>query len=156
MEKNNKRVEGRFLANVLKGALPGAIVILINSLIIIGLNNKLEMTHEVNTTLIVLTATFTMFILLFKICQPLNRFRGLIVTIMFSIFLAVVFFRPDFVSLVPFYKLNFIDAPPLNISQILLLLVLIQSTYPLLYIFENILGWMKKLLNKTISIITNI
>lgn len=156
MESNNDIVEGSFLGNVLRGALPGAIVILINSLIILALNKTLNMTHEVNTTLIVLTATVTMFILLFKISQPFNKFRGIIFSIMFTLFLLVVFFRPDFIDLVPFYSLSISSQDPLSISQTLLLIVLIQSTYPLLYIFENLLGWIKRLLNKIVSVLTNL
>src|SRR5690554_5802988 len=75
MESNNNKVEGNFLVNVIKGALPGAIVILINSLVIMGLKDLLFMTDEVNTTLIVLSATATMFILLLKVCLPFNKFR---------------------------------------------------------------------------------
>lgn len=156
MESNNDIVEGSFLANVLKGALPGALVILINSLVIIGLNTKLEMTSEVNTTLIVLTATITMFILLFKISQPFNKFRGILFSTFFITFLLLVFLRPDFIDLVPFYTVGFSSQEPLSISQTLLLIVLIQSTYPLLYIFENILGWIKKLINKIVSLLTNL
>jgi len=156
MESNNDIVKGSFLGNVLKGALPGALVILINSLIIIALNSKLNMSSEVNTTLIVLTASVTMFILLFKISQPFNKFRGIIFTITFSIFLLLVFVTPNMIDLVPFYPIKNLDQDPLSISQILLLIVLIQSTYPLLYIFENIFGWLKKIINKIVTTLTNL
>lgn len=155
MESNNDRVEGKFIVNVIKGALPGALVILINSLIIMGLKDTLGMTQDVNTTLIVLTATVTMFVLLLKISIPFNKFRFVIFSSMLLIFIALVLFRPDMVELSPlFYNKIAIDKDPLNISQILLLLVLIQSTFPLLYILDNIIGWAKKLLNKVVEVLT--
>src|SRR5690554_6133357 len=157
MESNNNKVEGNFLVNVIKGALPGAIVILINSLVIMGLKDLLFMTDEVNTTLIVLSATATMFILLLKVCLPFNKFRTVLFLTMFAVLIALVFFRPDFVSLVPFTSLDILPGvTPLSIGQILLLIVLVQSTFPLLYVLDNIVGWVKKLLNKIVGVLTSL
>src|SRR5690554_404642 len=157
MESNNNKVEGNFLVNVIKGALPGAIVILINSLVIMGLKDLLFMTDEVNTTLIVLSATATMFILLLKVCLPFNKFRTVLFLTMFAVLIASVFFRPDFVSLVPFTSLDILPGvTPLSIGQILLLIVLVQSTFPLLYVLDNIVGWVKKLLNKIVGVLTSL
>ncbi|HHT55684.1 MAG TPA: HAD-IC family P-type ATPase, partial [Acholeplasma sp.] len=157
MESNNDRVEGKFIVNVIKGALPGALVILINSLIIMGLRDVLGMSQEVNTTLIVLSATVTMFVLLLKISIPFNKFRFIIFSSMLIIFVSLVLFRPDIVNLVPFTRLEIMQGiDPLSVGQILLLIVLIQSTFPLLYILDNIIGWGKKLLNKIVSVLTSL
>lgn len=157
MESNNSQVKGSFMLNVIKGALPGALVILINSLVILGLNDTLNMTHEVNTTLIVLSASMTMFMLYLRVSMPFNKFRFVIFSTMFIILVALVLFRPDFVGLVPLTHLEILpNVTPLSVSQILLLIVLIQSTFPLLYIFDNILGWLKKLLNKITSVLTSL
>lgn len=156
MESNNNRVEGKFIVNVIKGALPGAIVILINSLIIFGLSKTLNMSDHVQTTLIVSTATVTMFILLMKISMPFNKFRFVIFISMLLIFVGIVFLRPDIFELVPFIKLNISPVEPLTVSQILLLIVLIQSTYPLLYICSNITTWVKSILNKIVKVLTNL
>src|SRR5690554_5427779 len=156
MESNNDRVEGKFIVNVIKGALPGALVILINSLIIMGLRDVLGMSQEVNTTLIVLSATVTMFVLLLKISIPFNKFRFIIFSSMLIIFVSLVLFRPDIVNLVPFTRLEIMQGiDPLSVGQILLLIVLIQSTFPLLYILDNIIGWGKKLLNKIVSVLSH-
>lgn len=161
METNNDRVEGSFLKNVLKGALPGALVILINSLIIYALSGPLEMVvngdRSVQTTLIVITATVTMFILLMKISLPFNRFRFLIFSSMVFIFLILIFLRPDFFDLAPFFSgMPTSDHPPLNLPQILLMLVLIQGTYPLLYVFSNLTKWIKQLMNKITEALTSL
>jgi len=157
MESNNERVEGKFLVNVLKGALPGALVILINSLIIFGMSNTLGMSEQVKTTLIVLSATVTMFILLIKIATPFNKFRFIIVGTMVLIFLGIILLRPDFFELVPFLRLSILpNQDPLTVSQILLLLVLIQATYPLLYIFSNLTKWIKQIINKITGLLTEL
>ncbi|HKL95513.1 MAG TPA: HAD-IC family P-type ATPase [Haploplasma sp.] len=157
MESNNTRVEGNFLLNVIKGALPGALVILINSLIVFGLSGTLGMTTEVKTTLIVLSATVTMFILLLKISTPFNWFRATIFFTMLFIFFIIVFLRPDFAQLVPFMRLNILpDTDPLTPPQILLLIVLIQSTIPLLYILTNIVSWIKTAINKIVKVLTSL
>lgn len=157
MESNNTRVEGNFLLNVIKGALPGALVILINSLIIFAMAGTLGMTDPVKTTLIVLSATVTMFILLLKISTPFNWFRAVIFFTMLFIFFIIVFLRPDFSNLVPFMKLGIMPGvDPLTPPQILLLIVLIQSTIPLLYILTNIVTWARTFLNKIIKILTSL
>lgn len=157
MESNNTRVEGNFLLNVIKGALPGALVILINSLIVFGLSSTLGMTTEVKTTLIVLSATVTMFILLLKISTPFNWFRATIFFTMLFIFFIIVFLRPDFAQLVPFMRLNILpDTDPLTPPQILLLIVLIQSTIPLLYILTNMVSWIKTAINKIVKVLTSL
>src|SRR5690625_6331918 len=46
------------------------------------------------STLIVLSATATMFILLLKVCLPFNKFRTVLFLTMFAVLIALVFFRP--------------------------------------------------------------
>ncbi|VEU80184.1 HAD-IC family P-type ATPase [Haploplasma axanthum] len=157
MEANNNRVEGKFLPNVIKGALPGALIILINSLIIFGLSGTLGMTSAVKSTLIVLSATVTMFVLLLKISLPFNRMRIFLLLTMFTGFAILVFARPDFFNLLPFSKLDILPGiDPLSVPQILLLIVLIQSTWPMLYILTNIVKWSKIVLKKTVKLITGV
>ncbi|MDY0277222.1 MAG: HAD-IC family P-type ATPase [Acholeplasma sp.] len=156
MESNNSRVEGKFFKNVIKGALPGAVVVLINSLIIFWLSGLLGMDYEVKSTLIVLSATMAMFILLLKLSWPLNRFRFMIVASMFMIFLVVTLARPDYFKLVPFSTTSLVEHAPLTPAQILLLIALIQGTYPLLYIASNFIGWMKIIFNKSMKAITGV
>lgn len=145
METNNKKVSGNFLINVLKGALPSALVVLINSLIIFGLSGALNMDSNVTSTLIVLTTTFTMFILLFRVSQPISRLKLILFATMFSVFLFMIFLRPDSIDLIPFVTLKIMPGiNPLTPAQILLLIVLIQAAYPLMYVLSNIVGWTRK------------
>lgn len=152
METNNNKVEGNFLMNVFKGALPGAIVVLINSLIIFGLSNVLVMDYAVTSTMIVLTTTFTMFILLLRVSLPFTPLKFIMFATMFVIFLILVFFRPDFIDLVPFVKLEILpNVDPLTPAQILLLIVLVQAAYPLMYVLNNIVRWTKKVISRVVK-----
>lgn len=156
MESNHERVEGKFLLNVIKGALPGALVILINSLIVFWLSDVLHMDYNVRSTLIVLSATATMFVLMFKICYPFNKFRLTIFLSMSILVVLLVFLRPDFVGLVPFSQTNLVAHDPLTPSQIILLIALIQGSYPMLYILSNITRWIKMLFKKILTAISNV
>ena len=152
MESNNSKVEGNFLTNVFKGALPGAIVVLINSLIIFGLSGTLGMDYAVTSTMIVLTTTFTMFILLLRVSLPFKPLKFIMFVTMFLIFLILVFFRPDFIDLVPFARLEILpNVNPLTPAQILLLIVLIQAAYPLMYVLNNIVRWSKNVITKVVK-----
>lgn len=157
MESNNSKVEGNFLSNILKGSLPGALVILINSLIIFGLSTTLGMDTNVTSTLVVLTATMTMFISLFRISMPFNLLRFIIFSSMFTIFLLAIFLRPDIFHLVPFVSSSIMpDVAPLTAAQTLLLIVLVQATFPMMYILSNITKWTKSIVKKTMVTLNNL
>lgn len=85
-EPNNERVTGKFLPNVLKKAVPPAITIVINILIIIIISSILKLTYTQTSTLSVLMTGYTSFILLFKVCQPFNMMRKCLFGSMFLLF----------------------------------------------------------------------
>ena len=66
LEPNNKEVEGRFLVNIIKNALPGAVTILIISLFIFSLEDSLNLDTISIQTIIVIAATHTCLMVLFK------------------------------------------------------------------------------------------
>ena len=86
-EPNKDRVTGNFLPNVLKKAIPPAITIVINILIIIFISKVLKLTYTQTSTLSVLMTGYTSFILLFKVCQPFNNLRRVLFGSMLFIFI---------------------------------------------------------------------
>lgn len=86
-EPNKDRVTGNFLPNVLKKAIPPAITIVINILIIIFISKVLKLTYTQTSTLSVLMTGYTSFILLFKVCQPFNNLRKVLFGSMLFIFI---------------------------------------------------------------------
>jgi cation-transporting ATPase E len=147
LEANNNKIKGSFLLNMIKGALPGAIVVLINSLIILAFSTTLEMTDSVISTLVVLSATFTTYAVLVRISRPFNNFRKIICVIMFIALLFCIFVVPYFFLFNPLYEMKLNsggwESTPLSIGQILLMLCIVEATFPLIYVVSNILPWIK-------------
>lgn len=101
LEPNNNQVQGKFLFNVIKGALPGAIVILILSMIVFGLRDSLEMDFTTSSTIIVVTATFTCMMVLFEVCRPFNLLRKALCGVLFTVFIFLTLFMPKFFEFSP-------------------------------------------------------
>lgn len=143
LEPNNKLVKGKFLWNILKAALPGALVVLINSVIIFAFEKSLGMTQTVTSTLIVISATVVSLTVLFRVSTPFNKMRRMLFILMVTAFFLSILFIPHFFSFSPFYPQDIYIETPLSIAQILLLITLAQATFPLMYITSNIYGWIK-------------
>ena len=94
LEPNNNEVDSRFLPNILKGALPGAITILICSMITFQLVEYLNYDFLTSSTIIIIVATNTCLMVLFKVCRPFNKLRKLICTISFFFFFFFIFLLP--------------------------------------------------------------
>lgn len=101
MEPNNKEVEGNFLLNIIKGALPGALTILIISLTIFGLSDSLNLDTISIQTIICIAATHTCLMVLFKVCKPLNNLRKTICILCYSAFIIIVVLLPQFLEFRP-------------------------------------------------------
>jgi cation-transporting ATPase E len=156
LEQNNKPVKGKFLLNVLRRAIPGALVVVINSLIIYALKAALGMSDEVVTTLIVASALVTSFTVFFRVSQPLNMFRTILFSSMVTISLVAFFLIPIF-DFVPFFKLeNAVTTELISLPQGLLLIALAQMTYPLMYVISHIYGWIKAAIGLIINSIAEI
>jgi cation-transporting P-type ATPase E len=144
LESNNKRIEGRFLSNVIRKALPGALVVMFSSLIVFALEDPLQMNQLQTSTIIVLSATITSLLVLYRLSYPFNRTRLVLFIFMIMMFIPAIIFIPNFFSYAPFYNQDYYPVDPLTIPQILLLLVLAQSSFPMMYFLSNIVGWIKK------------
>ncbi|VEU82926.1 HAD-IC family P-type ATPase [Acholeplasma hippikon] len=162
LEYNNQKITGKFLAKIIKDALPGALVVLINALIIYGLAMPLGM--DISTiegevaisTLIGISATATSFMVLFTVSRPLNvkrsvMFFGTLITAILAVLLL-----PEALEYTPIFSIqNVTRTNPLSLSQILLLIVLIYSSYPMMYIITNIVRWLKIVAKKTVHVISD-
>ena len=97
-EPNTERVQGNFIKNILKKAFPTSITIIFNIILISILTSIKNYSNMTMSTLAVILTSFTSFVLLFKICRPLNKFRIIIITSMVSLFLiGFIFFKDLFV-----------------------------------------------------------
>ncbi len=97
LEPNNNRIKGNFLINVFSKSLPASLTIVLNIVILAILGNLFKLTDNQISTLCVLMTGFTGFLLLFKICYPLNKLRlVLIISLIIGFITTIVGFREFF------------------------------------------------------------
>ncbi|MGL4949867.1 MAG: HAD-IC family P-type ATPase, partial [Anaeroplasmataceae bacterium] len=101
LEPNNLIAKGNFFLNIIKGALPGAIVILINSIMVFALASELNMNAQVQSTVIVVTATFTSMMVLLQTCRPFTFFKKTMFVTLFSVFALITVLLPQFFDFNP-------------------------------------------------------
>ncbi|MBR6288201.1 MAG: HAD-IC family P-type ATPase [Acholeplasmatales bacterium] len=104
-EPNNNTFSGRFLSNVIKKALPGALVITMLSSLIFILADMLHLDDKSLTTIIVITASHTCLMVLFKACHPFNMIRKILFTTCYSVFLIMVIMLPNLLEFRPLLSL---------------------------------------------------
>ncbi len=133
LEPNNNRIKGNFLINVFSKSLPTSLTIVSNIIIIALLSNLLSLSDVQISTLCVIMTGFTGFLLLFKICFPLNKLRlSLIIILILGFIGTLIGFR------------NFFALTILNYQMFILCVILVFTS---LFLF----GVMSLLVNKLIK-----
>lgn len=105
-EPNNRPVKGRFLANVIRESLPGAIVILAISAVVFALSTQLGLDLATRKTIIVIAATHTCMMVLFKVCRPFTTIHKVLCGFCYSMFLFIVMVLPQMVGIRPVISLT--------------------------------------------------
>ena len=101
-EPNKERVKGKFLPNVLKKSTPASLTIVINILLITIISVLLDIPYSKTSTISVFITGFITFVLLYKICKPLNNFRKILIITMFLLFIGGFIFMKDIFSFADF------------------------------------------------------
>ncbi len=162
LEYNNVRITGKFLTKILKDAMPGALVVLINALIVYGLSLPLGL--DINTvagekgiaSLIGISATATAFMVLFTVSRPLNVKRSVMFFGTLTFAILAVMLLPEALEYTPIFEIqNVTRSTPFTLPQILLLVVLIYTSYPMMYMLTNIVKWLKIVARKTVHVISD-
>lgn len=119
LEPNNNIIKGNFLGNVLKKALPGALVIVISILTIYSFEASLSLTNKIST-MSTIVATFASLMVLYRVCKPFTTSRRVLFGSMFVLYLMCIFIKPLSTGMFEFAKLD--------VPQVLLVLLLIVLT----------------------------
>ena len=127
LEENENRIKGRFIENVLEKAIPGGLtdMMVVGALVVGGsiLNLNKTDTSTASTMLLIVVG----FLVLYKICQPLNQFRTRIMLFCAS---GIVF------SVVFLHKLFSISAiSPVSILMVVMLFFAAESIFRQLTFF---------------------
>lgn len=97
LEPNNEKIKGNFLINIFSNALPSALTIVLNIIVLATLGYIFKMESSQISTLCVIMTGFTGFLLLFRICMPLNRLRfSLILLLIIGFISSLIGFREFF------------------------------------------------------------
>lgn len=123
LEPNSDQLNKNFFISIFAKAIPTALAIVLNILIVVILGKILNINEEQISTLSVIITGFTGFLHLYRICKPLNKLRiTLIVTL-------VLFFTFGIVGFKNLFSLTF-----LNWKMALIILILFINTLVLLKI----------------------
>ena len=114
MEPNNNEVQGKFLFNVIKKALPGAIVILVISIVTFALSDSLGLDNTSLSTVIVIAATHTCLMVLFKTCKPFTTLRRSLCTLCYTLFIFFITVLPQFLEFRPIFAFAEYYSPTLT------------------------------------------
>ena len=101
LEPNNSKSSGGFLLNIIKGALPGAITILINAMIVLNISTALDLSKSDTSTLIVIIATFTCLIVLYQTCKPWKLYKKFMYAFLFIACVFITLLLPRFLDFTP-------------------------------------------------------
>jgi cation-transporting P-type ATPase E len=119
IEPNDRPFHGRFMLNVAKTVVPGAIVIIANLLgVFLFARFWPSITRGEISTIGIVAATFAYLLILVHVASPLNKRKGLIVSLAALVSLGIFAFFGSLVKLTA-----------LSVPSWLLLLLLIETTY---------------------------
>lgn len=97
---NDKPIEGKFIYNLIKNALPGAITLVLN---VAGVylynqiaNHSIAGNMEVVTTMSTIILTFTGLAMLYRLCKPFNGITSFLFTAMITLCFVCILIWPEF------------------------------------------------------------
>lgn len=129
LQPNNNRVSGKFIYNLFKNALPGAITLIINAIAIylfVSLTRGTLSDTELLTSMMTITLTFTGLALLSKLCKPMTALTGTLFASMLITCMMLLIFTPDL------FGVGVID-----LQNVLFLIILsITSTYMVNFLYK--------------------
>lgn len=100
MEPNRERIRGKFIVNVIKKAIPGAVTMVFNILVLVSIAGFIDFTPEEISTLAVILTGSTGLLTLFRICMPFDAKRTILFGLMVLIFIVALTTFQSFFSVV--------------------------------------------------------
>lgn len=95
---NDKPVEGKFIVNLFKNALPGALTLIINTIAIYVFCLLVDgsLSYEAITPMIAIVITFTGLSMLLRLCKPFRPLTAVLCAVMFVLCIVLMLVMPDF------------------------------------------------------------
>lgn len=130
---NDKPIQGKFIYNLIKNALPGALTLVVNIasvylFIYFTHQGDLDTTTSILSTMSTIVLTFTGIAMLYRLCKPFNAFTVALFLLMISLCFVCIFTWPTFFGLIPVANLG-----PSNILFIIVLSLISPTLISVLY-----------------------
>ena len=107
---NDKPIEGKFIYNLIKNALPGAIALVINIMAVylfnFIVNESISDNMEIVSTMSTCVMIFTGLAMLYKLCKPFNGFTATLFVAMITLSCVCIFAWPQFFGLIAIKELG--------------------------------------------------
>jgi len=120
LQPNHNIIKGKFIANLLKNALPAGIVLVLNTVAIYIYQHFMGIPNTSLATMASIAITCTGLIVLFNICKPFNIMRGILMFSMSTLALSIIFFLPSLLS--------YVD---LSLTELLFTIIVVETSYPI-------------------------
>ena len=108
LEPNHELVKGNFLFKVFSKSLPTALTVVFNVVLVSAFSSTFNLSYELQSSISVILTTITGLYYLFKICYPLNFYRGTLFYTMTIGFIYCLFVQPTFFNILPIDKVSFL------------------------------------------------
>ncbi len=135
LEPNTNIVKKHFMLRIISKALPAALTVVFNIVMILLFKNQFNLNNDLCTTLTVFLTASTGFIFLKRICHPFNVLRYILFAILLGGFIYMTFTQYEFFNISQF-----------NFDTLLIYIVLLICS---IYIFDKIDLFIKWILKKT-------
>lgn len=120
LQPNNTPIRGTFMAKLVLTSLPAALTLFINTMLVYILGLFIDINTELST-MSSLALTLTGFVILFRICKPLDNYKIVLLSCMAVAFIAILSFVPD----------SFFAYEPMQLHSIFYLVILTLISYHL-------------------------
>lgn len=134
LEPNNELVKGNFLFKILSKSLPTALTVVLNIMVVSVFARVFDLSYEVQSTIGVILTTVVGLYNLFRICYPLNLYRGALFFVMTTGFMLGLFMVPEFFNILPFDETITIITLVLTINSFYIYKII---TYFITFIFNK-------------------
>lgn len=118
LEPNNDLVKGNFLLKVISKALPTAMIVVLNVILVTCFANLFNLSYEMKSTISVYLTTLVGLIYLYKICKPFTILRSILFSTMTFGFIYTIIFQYEFFNLLPLSPVSILIFLVLGIDSI--------------------------------------
>ncbi len=132
LEPNKDRIKGRFIINVIKKAIPSAVPMFLNILMLVLIERAFSLSFaELSATAVILTF-FTGVVMLFRVSFPFNIMRFFLFIFVITAFVIAYVYFPSLLSLTPpNYKMCVVILPYMLMS--------LSCTMAISHFIENVI-----------------